>query len=50
VLQAKHGVQIVRAEPGIAIERLAYTYGDVVVEVRRAVGRSDTLRYKIELR
>ena len=72
VLEAKHGVHIVRAvetlqaraaraqdaailgigrdEPVIAIERLAYTYGDAVVEVRRAVGRSDNFRYEIELR
>jgi GntR family transcriptional regulator len=72
VLEAKHGVHIVRAvetlqaraarvqdaailgikrdEPVIAIERLAYTYGDAIVEVRRAVGRSDNFRYEIELR
>jgi GntR family transcriptional regulator len=40
---------IKRAAPVIAIERLAYTYGDDVVEVRRAVGRSDNFRYEIEL-
>lgn len=39
-----------REEPVIAIERLAYTYGDTVVEVRRAAGRSDNFRYEIELR
>ena len=72
VLEAKHGVHIVRAvetlqaraprsqdvtilgikreEPIIAIERLAYTYGDQVVEVRRAAGRSDKFKYEIELR
>lgn len=71
VLQAKHGVYIVRAvetlqaraaraqdaailgikrgAPVIAIERLAYTYGDQVVEVRRAIGRSDKFKYEIEL-
>jgi len=38
-----------RDAPVIAIERLAYTYGDEVVEVRRAVGRSDNFRYEIEL-
>jgi len=41
---------IARDEPVIAIERLAYTYGDAVVEVRRAAGRSDNFRYEIELR
>ena len=71
VLQAKHGVFIVRAAetlqaraasaedaailgvkrdaPVIAIERLAYTYGNALVEVRRAVGRSDKFSYEIEL-
>ena len=38
-----------RGAPVIAIERLAYTYGDDVVEVRRAVGRSDKFKYEIEL-
>jgi GntR family transcriptional regulator len=38
-----------RHAPVIAIERLAYTYGDEVVEVRRAVGRSDNFKYEIEL-
>lgn len=41
---------IARDEPVIAIERLAYTYGDAIVEVRRAVGRSDNFQYEIELR
>ncbi len=41
---------IERETPVIAIERIAYTYGDAVVEVRRAVGRSDNFRYEIELR
>jgi GntR family transcriptional regulator len=41
---------IAREEPVIAIERLAYTYSDAIVEVRRAVGRSDNFRYEIELR
>lgn len=41
---------IAREEPVIAIERLAYTYGDAIVEVRRAAGRSDNFRYEIELR
>lgn len=39
-----------RGAPVIAIERLAYTYGEDVVEVRRAVGRSDVFSYEIELR
>ena len=38
-----------RGAPVIAIERLAYTYGDQIVEVRRAVGRSDNFKYEIEL-
>ena len=42
-------LRIKRGAPVIAIERLAYTYGDQVVEVRRAVGRSDKFRYEIEL-
>lgn len=41
---------IAREEPVIAIERLAYTYGDTIVEVRLAAGRSDNFRYEIELR
>jgi GntR family transcriptional regulator len=41
---------VARNEPVIALERLAYTYGDAVVEVRRAVGRSDNFKYEIELR
>ena len=40
---------IKRGEPVIAIERLAYTHRKRVVEVRRAVGRSDIFRYQIEL-
>jgi GntR family transcriptional regulator len=40
---------IKRTAPVIAIERLAYTDGDDVVEVRRAVGRSDNFKYEIEL-
>jgi GntR family transcriptional regulator len=39
-----------REDPIIAIERFAYTYGDAIVEVRRAAGRSDNFRYEIELR
>jgi GntR family transcriptional regulator len=35
--------------PVIAIERIAYTYHDEVVEVRNTVGRSDTFRYEIQL-
>jgi GntR family transcriptional regulator len=38
-----------RGEPVIAIERLAYTHKDRIVEVRRAVGRSDIFSYQIEL-
>jgi GntR family transcriptional regulator len=41
---------IKRGVPVIAIERVAYTYGDQVVEIRRAVGRSDNFSYQIELR
>lgn len=36
-------------EPVIAIERIAYTYGDRVVELRRTVGRSDKFWYQIQL-
>ena len=38
-----------KGEPVIAIERLAYTHKDRIVEVRRAVGRSDIFSYQIEL-
>jgi GntR family transcriptional regulator len=38
-----------RDAPVIAIERLAYTHGDEIVEVRRAAGRSDNFKYEIEL-
>lgn len=37
-------------DPVIAIERVAYTYGERAVEVRRTIGRSDKFRYEIELR
>lgn len=40
---------IKRGEPVIAIERLAYTHKERIVEVRRAVGRSDIFSYQIEL-
>lgn len=40
---------IKRGVPVIAIERVAYTYGEQVVEVRHAVGRSDDFSYQIEL-
>jgi GntR family transcriptional regulator len=40
-------LSIKRGTPVIAIERLAYTHGDRVVEVRRAVGRSDVFSYEI---
>lgn len=36
-------------EPVVAIERIAYTYQDRVVEFRRTVGRSDKFRYEIQL-
>lgn len=36
-------------EPVISIDRLAYTYGDRVVEVRHTIGRSDKFRYQIQL-
>lgn len=36
-------------EPVIAIDRLAYTYGDRIVEIRHTVGRSDKFRYQIQL-
>jgi GntR family transcriptional regulator len=42
-------LDIRRGEPVIAIERLAYTHRDHVVEVRHAVGRSDIFSYQIEL-
>jgi GntR family transcriptional regulator len=42
-------LRIKRGSPVIAIERLAYTYGERVVEMRRAVGRSDVFSYEIEL-
>ena len=42
-------LRVKRGDPVIAIERLAYTYGDKIVEVRRAVGRSDQFKYEIEL-
>lgn len=38
-----------RREPVIAIDRLAYTYGERVVEVRHTVGRSDKFRYQIQI-
>jgi GntR family transcriptional regulator len=38
-----------KGEPVIAIERLAYTHKDRIVEVRRTVGRSDIFSYRIEL-
>jgi GntR family transcriptional regulator len=38
-----------RGEPVIAIERVAYTYQDRVVEFRNTVGRSDKFRYQIQL-
>lgn len=40
-------LRVKRGAPVIAIERLAYTHGDRVVEVRRAVGRSDVFSYEI---
>ena len=43
-------LKVKRGDPAIALNRLAYTYGEQVVEVRCAVGRSDTFRYEIELR
>lgn len=43
-------LHIAKGSPVIAIERIAYTYFDRVVEVRHAVGRSDVFRYQIELR
>ena len=43
-------LRVKRATPVIAIDRLAYTYGDRVVEVRRGVGRSDVFAYEIEIR
>lgn len=36
-------------EPVIAIDRVAYTYGERAVEVRHTVGRSDKFRYQIQL-
>jgi GntR family transcriptional regulator len=42
-------LSVKRGDPVIALERLAYTYADQIVEVRRAVGRSDTFKYEIEL-
>ena len=42
------GIQ--RGLPVISIERVAYTYSDDVVEVRRAVARSDQFKYELELR
>jgi GntR family transcriptional regulator len=42
-------LKVERGSPVIAIERLAYTYGEQVIEVRRAVGRSDTFRYEIQV-
>ena len=42
-------LSIKRGDPVIALQRLAYSYGDRIVEVRRAVGRSDTFKYEIEL-
>lgn len=42
-------LKIRKGEPVIAIERIAYTYGDRAVELRRTVGRSDKFRYRIQL-
>lgn len=42
-------LNVKRGAPVIAIERIAYTHGERVVEVRRAVGRSDVFSYEIEL-
>lgn len=36
-------------DPVIAIDRVAYTYGDRAVEVRHTIGRSDKFRYQIQL-
>lgn len=41
------GIQL--GEPVIAIDRVAYTYGERVVEVRHTIGRSDKFRYQIQL-
>ncbi len=45
----EHILMLRNAAPVIAIERIAYTYHDEVVEVRNTVGRSDTFRYEIQL-
>ena len=42
-------LKIPRKSPVIAIERVAYTYSNQVVEVRRTVARSDKFSYQIEL-
>jgi len=45
----EHILGVPDTAPVIAIERIAYTYHDEVVEVRNTVGRSDTFRYEIQL-
>ena len=42
-------LNILKGEPVITIQRIAYSYQDQVVEVRNTVGRSDTFRYEIQL-
>jgi GntR family transcriptional regulator len=42
-------LKIAKGSPIIAIQRIAYSHGDTVVEIRRTVGRSDIFQYQIEL-
>lgn len=42
-------LNIPKKSPVIAIERVAYTYSNEVVEIRRTVARSDKFNYQIEL-
>ncbi len=42
------GIEV--GSPLIAIERIAYTYGDKPVEFRSSLGRGDRFRYHIEIR
>ncbi|MHB8770130.1 MAG: GntR family transcriptional regulator [Syntrophales bacterium] len=37
-------------KPTISIERIAYTFDDVPVELRFSIGRGDRFRYRIEIR
>jgi GntR family transcriptional regulator len=48
--EAAHLLGYQEGKPTIAIERIAYTFDDVPVEVRFSIGRGDLFRYRIEIR